>query len=39
MTLKVSCDVEKSIGKPNFLLYLTQLIVYGTGIVPIEKAT
>ena len=37
MTLKVSCGVEKSIGKPNFLFYLTEWIVHGTGVVPIEK--
>ena len=38
MTLKVSCGVEKSIDRPNFLLYLTEWITHGTGITPIEKA-
>ena len=37
--LEGSCDVEKSIGKPKFVLYLTDLIVHGTGIGPIEMAT
>ena len=38
MTLKVSCGVEKSISKPNFLLYLTEWTVHRTGIVSIENA-
>ena len=27
----------KNIGKLNFLLHLMELIVHGTGVVPIEK--
>ena len=38
MIMKVSFGVDKSIGKPNFLLYLTERIVHGDGNVPIEKA-
>ena len=38
VTLKVSCGVEKVIGKPNVLLYLTKWIVSGTAIIPKEKA-
>ena len=37
MILKVSYGVEKSIGKPNFLLNLAEWIADGTSIVPIEK--
>ena len=39
MILKVGCGAEKSIGKPNSLLYLMEWIVHGAGIVPTEKAT
>ena len=39
MTLKVECDVEKSIGKPSFLLHSMEWIAHGTDIVPTEKAT
>ena len=39
MILEVGCGVEKSIGRPNSLLYLMEWIVHGTGIVPIEKTT
>ena len=39
MNLEVGCGVEKSISKPNSLLYLMEWVVHGTGIVPTEKAT
>ena len=37
MTLKLSYDVEKSIGKANFLLCLTERVPHGAGIVPVGK--
>ena len=39
MALKISCGVQESVGKPKFLLNLTEWIVYATGIAPIEKTT
>ena len=39
ITLKVSCGVEKSIGKPSSSLYLMEWMVDRTGTVPVEKAT
>ena len=37
MTLKLSYDVERSIGKTNFLLCLTERVPHGAGIVPVGK--
>ena len=37
MNLEVGCGVEKSISKPNSLLYLMEWVVHGTGIVPTER--
>ena len=32
-------DLEGKMRNPNVLLYLTEWIAHGTGMVPIEKAT